>query len=125
MDFDALKKLLIRGLLAAVIGGFVAWILSMFINPIMATTWGGIIGAGLALVALFVVFAKTTIDNLDIASVLILWLAVAFVGGILAGIVPAIAPFILVPTQAFTPVGLGWTYVYIGIAMLITKKWWN
>jgi hypothetical protein len=115
-----IKKLLIMAAFVAVIGGVASAILGMIMAP-LAAMLGGILAAIIALVLLIVMVAKTDIETYDIIELVALLLTVTIVGGIVVMIVPAAAGFILVPNQAFTPTGLAWTFVYVGLAMLVRK----
>lgn len=118
-EFD-IKKLLVMALFVAVIGGVVSFLLGMFMTP-LASIWGGIIASIIALVLLIVMVAKTEIETYDVVELVALLLTVTIIGGAVVMIVPAAAAFILVPSAAFTPMGLAWSLVYIGAAMMVRK----
>lgn len=118
-EFDW-KKLLVMALFVAAIGGVVSFILGMFVTP-LANIAGGILASFIALALLLVMVAKTDIEGYDIVELVALLLATSIIGGVVVLMVPAASAFILVPSGAFTPMGLAWSLVYVGAAIAVRK----
>lgn len=122
---DKLKEIGIQALIAAGLGGVLAYLLSFVLGPILAldTLFGPLIGGIIAIVVLVYVATKTELDTTSFWNVIVLLLAVAVVGTFVVGIIPAAAPYILTLADPFTSLlALGWTLIYVGAALAIYDK---
>ena len=113
-------ELLLKALGISVIGGLVAYVLSMLMAPLMADVAFSAIYYIILLTAIVYLAKKATVDNMSWFQVFVLLLAMAGIGSVITWIQPSAAQFILGAGDA-TLLGFAHTILYIEIAEIIMK----
>jgi len=120
---DELKELGVEGGLTIIIATAVSIVMGLLLSPVAATTWAPILGAFLALIILIWLYLSTEVDRVTFPKFMILLLAAGIWGSIIIAFVPAAANFIANLDPSFSSIrALGWSVVYVGIAMKIGVK---
>ena len=119
---DEMMKLAKKALIVAIIGGIVAYLVTTFLGPVIATGFGQIFGSIILLVLLLVLAKKAKIDDLNWFHAFVLIFAVGVFGSLLSFFVPYISAYVLSVTN-FTLTGLMWTVLYVMVAEIVAGKY--
>lgn len=120
---DDIKDLAIKATMVAVLGGIISYLLGMVLGPISAINIvGPLIGGVLAIVLLFYIAIKTNLDKMSIFNIVVLLLFVSVIGTLIVSIAPIATGYILTLTQTLTWANIAWSFVYVGLAMMIYDK---
>jgi len=121
---DEIKDLLVSFMSVALVGGLLAFVLSLILTPLgsMVGVWSEALMLFVILLVYFVILAKfkSQLVKLKWVNVTYTLVGAAFVGVILTLLVPSLSPFILSTNLTLT--GIAWTPIYVLLASLGVKK---
>jgi len=121
---DEIKDLLVSFMSVAIVGGLLAFVLSLILTPLgsMVGVWSEALMLLVILLVYFVILAKfkSQLVKLKWVNVTYTLVGAAFVGVILTLLVPSLSPFILSTNLTLT--GIAWTPIYVLLASLGVKK---
>lgn len=110
--------LAVSGLFVAVIGGIVAYLLSLMLGVAGAAVgMPAIIGGFVAVALLYTMIVKTNIETNNIFEFFLLLGVAGLVGSIITLLLPMTSGYILAFSGPLTYTGFIWTVVYVAAAM--------